>query len=157
MRIEPIATTNYNTQFKQLKIYEPQKWDVEVMDRVVKNASIREYAAYLAEQGKDLVVSSFDKPIHGILSYIDGEWEAIISGGYSAKEDFLKEIDEFDYKRILEHHEEERLALQASQKKRDSILAEVDEFNKTIEPNQQPQNTGSKKRNFFLRLFGLNK
>ena len=42
MRIQPISTTNNNIQFKQLKIYKPQEWDVEVLDRVVNNPSIRE-------------------------------------------------------------------------------------------------------------------
>ncbi len=161
MRIQPI-TTNNNPQFKQLKIYKPQEWDVDVLDRVVKNSSIREYATYLSKKGKDLVVSSKLKPIPIIMASVDDKWESIVlPNDHYTKESLLENLDKFDYKKILKHHEKEKLALEASQDKRDSILAEVDEFNKTISPNQQPQpqleleNTKPKKRNFFLRLLGI--
>lgn len=165
MRIQPISTTNNNIQFKQLKIYKPQEWDVEVLDRVVNNPSIREYTAYLAKMGKDLVISAYLKPIPGIMTRVDDKWETIIrpeaDDGYT-KEALFKSLDKFDYKEILKRNEEEALALETAQEKRIAILAEVDVFNKTIEPKEQIQQSQpqraeseSKKRNFFQCLFGL--
>lgn len=160
MRIMPI-TTNNNPQFKQLKIYKPQNWDVDVLDRVIKNPSIREYATYLSEKGKDLVVASDLKPIPIIMAEVDDKWESIVlpNPHCYTKESLLENLEKFDYKKILKRHEEEKLALEASQSKRNSILAEMDEFNKTISPNQQsqsePEQVEPKKSKIFLRLFGI--
>ena len=129
MRIQPVTTTNYNTQFKQLKIHDAQSWDIEILDRVVKNTSIREYAAYLAKNGKDLVIACLLRPIPIITAIIDNKAETIAKSEHSyTKEDLLEKLDKFDYKEILKRQE----ALNAIQTKRNSILAELDKFNKTI-------------------------
>lgn len=168
MRVSPISRNNsqQNVQFKKLQIYKPNEWDVDVLEAVTKNESIREWTKYLADKGKDLLLSLTMKPAPFLQARVDDKWRNIImpqSLRYYTKEAMLEQLSKFDYKVIIrEELEQEELEKKAA-RERNRILEELDEFNKEIAPaeekNEAPAKaqTGSQsqKRSFWKRLLGM--
>lgn len=161
MRIQPITTTNNNrkTQFKQLIPHKPKEWDVDVLDKVVNNTSIKDFAKYLAEQGKNITLYFSMKPFPILQASIDYDTKAVrtlVTAATSKrmnKEGFFEELAKFDYKALLKKEELDEL----TEKKRESILSKLEEFNNEITPksNIEPVSQNPKKKNFLQGLLGL--
>ena len=165
MQIAPISTNNSqrNVQFKKLQIFRPHEWDVEVLEAVVKNESIRGYAKYLADKGKDLTLSCSLKPVPALQACIDEKWTNLLmtSTEYS-KAALLKLLDEFDCKVLIKKEQEQEELEKQVAKERNRILGELDEFNKEITPVEKKEEIANaqvelqpQKRSLWKRLLGL--
>lgn len=169
MRIQPVATTNYDTNFKRLKISDPMKCDIDVLEAIIKNKSIQEFAIYLSEKGKDLNIMADMKPSPIIMALHDDKWK-VVAIDRNSKDELLKKLAAFDYKKFLEENEVKK----ASVTKRNELLLELMDFNAKLklkqkaaaeacsdefvsESKSKTEQKEIKKRNFFERLFGLNK
>ncbi len=128
MRIQPITTTNNNPQFKRLEICEPQKWDLDVLETVVKNTEIRAYSKHLDSLGKNLFLT-FSECL-GLFTIGKGNgfdtWKKLFEA--ESKQALLEKVSQFNFKEYLAKEEKE----DTSKSRLDSLLQELDNFNDSL-------------------------
>lgn len=137
MRIQPI-TTNKNTNFQKLKIYNPQEWDADVLEAVVKNQSIKDLTRNFAERGQDLVLWNYIKPSPVLMLKLGKEWEVLV-GNYT-KQSIIDGLENFNHKDFLAEVDAKNQTMLVNQDRCDKLMLEVDEFNRELKSeNPKPQ------------------
>lgn len=130
MRIQPITTTYNNTSFKKMEMITPvEKWDLDVLEAVVKNAEIKEYVRHLNTLKKDLMLTycTVGKNFFSVNAFTNIKDIKLLASA-ETKPELLEKLAKFNFQTFWNQQTEER----AAKERRDLLLKEIDDFNSSL-------------------------